>query len=118
MIERLVQVMARRCGLLDPVAFAARVRTRWREDKSREGRFPSGTGWTTRVLLKALVCASAGARVVVEVRDEEQGKRSRERLQELSKAAGIPDRVHREFVSHSYPGARCPRDADVYLCDR
>lgn len=89
MIDALVRAMARRCGLLDPDAFA-----RMREAEGRPlQRGERGTGRTTCMLLAALVALEVGCTVEIVAADEHHAADLQERWRRLADVA-LPKRPY------------------------
>ena len=124
-IEALVRVMARRCGLQDPDAFALRAATTeedevidpvepWRKVKVQRVISVRGTGRTTRMLLQAMVALEIGAKVEIVTADHYQANNHAGRLNALMDQAGI--KVQRGQVFVTFPTRRAVHERpDIVL---
>lgn len=97
----LVRSMARRCGLEDPDAFAAKERL-----ADRLGYVGDrGTGRTTRTLLQALCALEVGCSVELVCADQGQAVRLDDEIQRLASRAGIGrDDRHLNGLALTWPG--------------
>lgn len=129
--DALVSAMARRCGLENPVSFAAKggvwagtptpeqAECRWGIEVEQHERDPLyGTGRTTRMLLTALVASEIGCAVLIEAEDPRAAGLISSALTMLITKAGSTWRW-RGAIVFTWPGnPNAPVwTPDVYLVD-
>lgn len=115
-MNRLITVMARRCGLQDPDAFA-RAGGVWASKPDmalRAGR--RGTGRTTRTLLRVLVALESGATVGLIAACADHARYLREQIGAMVKAADLPHDAL-DDLSISWLGHSERENVDVRLVD-